>query len=355
MRRLLHLAITCLLLASLRLASAAPSRVVLVRSSGGELVEEATNRLRAELLAAGFEVRIDAVPADVDPRSAVERAARETGAFAAVIVSPSSGGTAADIWVTDRVTGKTSVRTVEVNGTTAAADLAVRAADLLKASLLEATADTGRARPPAPADVQRWVQPTPPPKPPRPENPPPPSRPPERRPFFTGLVLEAGGGLLYAPGGIGPAGCPALRLSYALRNGFGLRLGVVGPAIGAALESSVGTATVRQELGSLEVFHAFDVHPSLVPVVSLGGGAYHLHASGAPLPPYIGASGEIWAGLLTAGVGGAYRLTDRVALTLDMRGLLTAPRPVVTLAGQEIGSAGRPSILWTAGVLVSLH
>lgn len=253
------------------------------------------------------------------------------------------------------MTGKTSVRTVQVNGATAAADLAIRAVDLLKASLLEATTETGRPKPAAPADVQRWVHPTPPASAPSPVSPSPASQSPQHRPFFTGLVLEAGGGMLYAPDGVGPAGCPALRLSFAWRQGFGLRFGVVGPAIGPALQSPLGTATVRQELASLEAFYAFDIHPSLIPVVSLGGGAYHLHASGAPVPPYVGASGEVWAGLLTAGVGGAYRLTDRAALTLDMRGLSTAPRPVITLAGRELGSAGRPSILWTAGVLVLLH
>lgn len=350
--RLLQLALASLVLLSTLLASAAPSRVVLVRGAGGELVEEATNRLRAELVAAGFEVSDAAAAVGSDPRGAVEQAAREAGAFAAVIVSPAAGGTTADIWVTDRVTGKTSVRTVEVRGTTAAADLAVRAVDLLKASLLEATSSDGRAKPAAPADVERWMKPAAPGV--ASSSPAPPLPPPRSRPFFEGLVLEAGGGMLHAPGGIGPAGCPALRLSFGWPAGIGVRLGVVGPAVGAALESPLGTATVRQELASLEVFYAFDLRSSFIPVVSLGAGLYHLDATGAPLPPYTAASDEVWSGLFGVGAGGVYRLTDRVALTMDVRGLMTAPRPVVALAGQELGSAGRPSILWTAGVLASL-
>jgi hypothetical protein len=338
MRCLLRAAVVCMLVAFARVAAGAgPSKVVLLRGNGGALVEEAINRLRAELAASGFTVETVALPPQADARTTVERVAREAGAFAAVMVSPSNGGTSADIWVTDRVTGKTSVRNVEVSGTTAPADLAVRAVDLLQASLLEATPAAARPRAPAPADVARWVEP---------------SRLP--RPFFAGLWLEAGGGALLATGGIGPAACPSFRLSFGWRNGMGFRLGFAGPAVGAPLESPLGTATVRQEIAFLEAFYAVDTRSPLIPVVSLGAGAYHLYASGAPKPPYIGASAETWTAAANAGLGGAYRLAERVALTLDVRGFLTVPRPVVTLAGRELGSAGRPSILVTAGVLASL-
>jgi hypothetical protein len=342
MRRAARLAVVCALLATAHAAVAAgPSKVVLLRGGAGASGDEALNRLRAELAAAGFTVEVASPAPGEDPRSAVERAAREAGAFAAVMASPSSAGTAADIWVTDRVTGKTSVRRVEVRGATAPADLAVRAVDLLQASLLEATAaappSPQRAPPKPPPDVARWVDP---PRPPR--------------PFFAGLVLEAAAGLLHSTGGIGPAVCPSLRLSFGWRDTFGLRLGFAGPAASAPLESPLGSATVRQELASLDAFYALDGRWPFIPFVSVGAGVYHLFATGAPKPPYIGASADIWAAAASVGLGGAYRLTERVALAVDARGLLIAPRPVVTLAGEPLGSAGRPSILVTAGVLASL-
>ena len=48
------------------------------------------------------------------------------------------------------------------------------------------------------------------------------------------------------------------------------------------------------------------------------------------------------------------RITDRTALLLDAHAIFTTPRPVVTLAGTPVGSAGRPSILVTATFLVRL-
>ena len=83
-----------------------------------------------------------------------EEAAR-AGAFAAVLVLPKGRGAAVDLMVVDRATRKTVVRTVEATaapGDGAAAEVALRAVELLQASLLEASHPPPAARAlPAPA------------------------------------------------------------------------------------------------------------------------------------------------------------------------------------------------------------
>jgi hypothetical protein len=322
-------------------AIAAPSRVVVLRDAAADpALSEAAIRLEAELRAAGFDVVARPLAPAAEPRAALEQAARESGAFAAVVLFRAKAGAAADIWIVDRLTGKTLIRTVEVGGANAASDLAVRASELLHASLLE-TARPAETRPrkpdnAVPADVKRWAYAAD-----------------ERRPF-AGLTVEAAVGVLGSAGGIGPSFAPQLRLAWGHRSGFAARLSVVGPAVGASLQSPLGRAEVRQELAALSLVYAVETGSFLVPVFSAGAGGYHLLATGSPDPPYTGRSDDAWAALVHAGAGAGARLSQRVMLLLDLHAILLLPRPVVTLAGAELGHAGRPSALLSFGVVVSL-
>ena len=112
--------------------------------------------------------------------------------------------------------------------------------------------------------------------------------------------------------------------------------------------------SVRQELAAIELVYALPVDGPVVPVFSAGAGAYHLRIAGAPDPPLQGATGDVWAALAGAGVGAAIRLTDRVAAMADVQVLVTEPRPVVQLAGETLGTAGRPTFAGFLGLLARL-
>src|SRR5882724_11164477 len=112
-RSLLAIARAALLIGLLSASSAGAAlpRVALWVSgpSDRDRVELET-RLRAELAIAGFEsVALDAF-AESD-RASLERAARASGSFAAIAVVR-RGKLNAEVWVADRVTGKTVLRTV---------------------------------------------------------------------------------------------------------------------------------------------------------------------------------------------------------------------------------------------------
>lgn len=350
-----------------REAAAAASRVALVEADADDpLVREAATRLKAELGAAGFEVVVVPRAGDGDVRAALERAAHDEGAFAAAAIFRSRAGAAADLWIVDRVTQKTVVRTVEVAGAAAPSVMAVRAVELLQASLLEASLLASRARPGGaaddggaiPDDVRRWMAPV------RRRAAAAPAA--ERPGMFAGLGVEAGLVALQSAGGVGPALGPALRLSYGggadgggadggggvLPAGLAARLTFAGPTLGPALDGALGTVSVRQEMAFLEAVWALETGGAVSPVLSAGLGGFHLFISGDPLPPLRSATGEVWSVAATLGAGAGLRLTDRAALLLDVHAIVAEPRAVVTLGGERLGAAGRPTFAGFLGLLV---
>ncbi|WP_437839405.1 hypothetical protein [Sorangium sp. So ce1153] len=353
-------------------AAPAASRVAIVEADADDpLVREAATRLRAELGAAGFEVvsvprarDADARPRDGDARAALERAARDEGAFAAAAIFRSRAGATADLWIVDRVTQKTVVRTVEVAGAAAPSVMAVRAVELLQASLLEANLLTSRPPPgggaagsvAVPDDVRRWMAPV------RRQAAADPAA--ERPGMLAGIGVEAGLAALQSTGGIGPALGPALRLSYGggaagggvLPAGLAARLTFAGPTLAPALGDAraLGTVSVRQEMALLEAVWALETGGAVSPVLSAGVGGFHLFISGDPLPPLRSATGEVWSVAAALGAGAGLRVTERAALLLDAHAIFAEPRAVVTLGGERLGSAGRPTFAGFLGLLVRL-
>jgi hypothetical protein len=322
-------------------AAAQRSQVAIVRSASGDRVlREASTRLRAELLGAGFDVvEVDRAPGDA--RAGVEDAAPDTSCFATVAMSRAANGAFADVWIGDHVTGKTVVRRVEVGpGPDATTVLAIRALELLRASLLEVAAASAPSEPPmsAPADVATWVAPALPPPP--------------ARPVLRGSALGAGVLALHGLSGVGLAVGPTVGFSH----GIGPLVGGVTLAdllAGPELSTAAGSATIRQELAALTIGWASD--PSPIGVRAwVGAGGFHLQAEGSAAPPYRGVSGDVTSFLCTAGVGGLARLGPHIALVADVVAIFLDPRPIVVIAGSDAGSAGAPSLGASLGAVVGL-
>ena len=318
-------------------AAARATRVVVLRPQGASgAVLEAATRTQAELGAAGFEVLVRDLPASDDRRLDLERVASAGDAAAAIAIFPAASATAADLWVADRVTGKTLVRQVRVVDLPAAERpraLAIRAVDLLRASLIETTsaATEGQAQGGSPKDVRAWLGA-------------------ERGPF-QGPHAQLSVALLSSFDSIGPAGAPQLRLGWGTDFGLTPRISFSGPALGARPEGPPGGASVQQVVATIDLLYAPRVDwAGFVPMVWIGGGVYHLHAEGDLPPPWVSRGDGVLAAAGVAGLGLGYRLHPQVTMVLDAAALLTAPRVVVTVAGAPIGSAGRPSLLSSLGV-----
>src|SRR5256714_6038305 len=184
-------------------SAAARARVAVVHGENPDPLEQRTvTRLRGELAAAGFEV-VDVARAAGDAREAAEAEPPVLGVFATVVIVPRTPD-AADIWIADRITGKTVVRRVRVEPdarSEVAAILAVRAVELLQASLLEAFGSpshekTSLGEPAVPTEVSAWMQ--------------------RRAPAASRWVVETGAGVLQCFGGIWPAVGPNTGPAVAL-------------------------------------------------------------------------------------------------------------------------------------------
>lgn len=330
------------------------SRVAVVRSASNDpLLREASTRLRAELVAAGFEVvEVDRIPGD--GRSEVESSPSTGGggsagsasdeSFATVAMTRAGAGALADVWIGDHVTGKTVVQTLRVGAApNAAAVLAIRALELLRASLLEVAAAPRASEAPldTPKDVLKWVEPS------LPDHAPPPAD------LFEGGALGVGAIALHGLRGIGLALGPTLRVSHGIAAPWFGRLTLTGPLIGPSLEEKEGTATVRQEFASLDLGLSTRQAP-LGFFAWAGAGAYHLHTSGSATAPFRSTSDDVFSFLLTAGIGGVARVARRLAVTADLSAIGVVPRPVVIVSNRAVGSAGGPSLGMSLGLVVGL-
>ena len=326
------------------LAEPARSRVAIVRTaSNDKLLKEATTRLRAELVDAGFDVvEVDQTPGD--PRAGVEEGDGAAAGFATVSMNRAGAGAAADIWISDHVTGKTVVRRLQVGGApNAAAVLAIRAMELLRASLLEVAAPDHTTSSPreAPADVVKWVTPGLP----KAERV-------ERQPF-QGSALGVGALALHGLQGVGLAFGPTLRFSHSIYGPSFGRLTLAGPLVGPELSEPGGTATVRQEFASLDFGVTTRAHP-IGAFGFIGLGAFHLQATGSAAAPYRSMSQGVWSFLTSAGGGAVARASDSVAFTAEFMALLLFPQPIVVIDGQDAGKAGAPSLSFSLNLLVGL-
>ncbi|WP_437280828.1 hypothetical protein WME90_09815 [Sorangium sp. So ce375] len=293
-------------------------RVLVVRPPPSDsTLFEAFGRLCAELELQSFEVTVLGSAARSPSAEELEQKAQESEAFAAVALRRDGSGTAAEVCIVDRVTGKTTTRKLLIDPSSDGPMLlAVRAVDLLRASLLELGSGQApprdvlgvEAQPPAP-EVLLFSQ-----EPPR-------------------FHVSTGGLALFTPsvgGGVGVQIGAQVRLDESLR--LGLLVG--GPVFGAEFRAEGGAAQVRQELALLRASWnlggaAAGLHWEWGPL--LGIGAYHLEATGDVELPLVGRSEEFFSFAADAGLSVQYFVHPSVSVGLELTCLTLLPRPVIAV------------------------
>jgi hypothetical protein len=327
--------------------AAGSPRVALVVAAETSSESSVTTQLRAELSAAGFEIVVTPSSDPETSRESLEKIARDTDSFAAIAVVEPEGGLAVDIWVADRVTGKTVLRRLDAgeDQRQGAAIVALRAVELLRASLLELNLpERPRGEVSATPEVRAFV---PEPRPrlvPAPAAPPivdrvAPRVEPKRQQF--GVAL--GGAAFVAPGGIPAAPAPRLVISWRPLKDWAGALDLSGPAL-ASVGGRAGRASVDQEL----VLARIQYEPSLgdvSPLATIGAGAFRLGARGSARDPFEDRSGAALAFAAAIGAGARVRVAEHVRLLLDAQAIGLFPRPVVRFAGEQVAATGRPLLL----------
>lgn len=279
---------------------------------------EAFGRARAELTLHDFQVVVLKNREGRISAEDLEAEAQARSAFAAVALQRSATGTTAEVCIVDRLTGKTVQRKLTIDDSSDGPNLlAIRAVDLLRASLLELSA-TG----PPPADVVGVDQ----------------------TPLTAQLVSFAyerkrfemrAGALVMADPTLGWSYGITFSLHYRPVPRLSLGLKLSGPVFGGKFVADEGRATIRQESlmmeGSFNVLSgAPDAHWECGP--SLGLGVSHLHATGHVQPPLLPQSDEVWSFAMQAGLFVEYLFDDSLSLATRVSGLGLLPQPVIAVA-----------------------
>jgi hypothetical protein len=318
--------------------------VVLKPAVTDDVTTGALARVRGELIAAGFDVLEIPQPPSADVRDALETVGRNLdpiATFAIIRDQATDDGGAADIWVNDRLAGKSVIQSVHLASSArdperAATVLAVQAVELLKASL-----------------AQYWIGPAARARPVSPLPPTEAAAPPERgEPYVSaGFTAEAGVGWLDSPGVAGAVWEPIVRLAYGGSGGWAARASFGGLGSDTELRGMTGSAQLQQAAGTLEAIRSFRVAAHAQLFASAGAGVYHLRVVGTGPQPWLGTVITAWAALAIAGGGLALPLGDRLALLVEGQAFVTVPSAVVRVGGEEQGRAGLPAFLASAGLL----
>ncbi|WP_438010352.1 hypothetical protein WME89_17945 [Sorangium sp. So ce321] len=302
-------------------------------------VSEALIRIRGELVADGFDVELLDAQSASAPRPTMDDAGQQAGSAALIGLFLAPDGQAAELWVVDPRTNKTLVRRIDTRGEARehiAEVLAVRAVELLRASLLELLMSSRRSAAPAaappPSNASRQVsgqaersldQPS-------------------RRSMWG---VELGGGLLASPGGIGPALLPVARLRFAPPGPIEGRLSLAGLGTAPRVAGPQGSATVEQRFGLVELAALPWPELRLRPRFSVGLGALHVAVDGEASWPYRGAHSAQWAFAADAGAGVEFGIVQRIDVVVEAHALVAHPYPVVRFVETEAAHGARPALL----------
>jgi hypothetical protein len=318
-------------------------RVVLLRPPvTDDVTSDALARVHGELTAAGFDVSVLAQDPALDVRSALETVARELDPIAAFAIVRAAGGNTAEIWVCDRIAGKSVIQSVRLDGAGTPGEpsrsvvLAVQAVELLKASLAQYWLASMRRSQPA-REIPAANEPAP------------------AAFVLAGVGVGAGVGWLDSVGAVTAAWQPVVRASYGGAGGWAVRITAGGLGTDAAVQAPAGSASIRQELAALEIVRGFRAGRRIQLVASLGGGAYHARVTGTG----TGAQNHTdhvtatWSALALAGGGVVVPIVAHVAFTADAQLGVTWPDNLIRIVGVEAGRTGRPALLASAGVLAT--
>jgi hypothetical protein len=305
------------------------------------MVTEVVTRVRGELVAAGFQVALVDHVAGADPGAEIRAVANRLHPHAIFGIFEQADSGAADVWIADLLVGKTLVQRVEADPRDGApakdgsSVQAVRAVELLRASLLELVVERSHMpanAPPPQRDVaegQGRVCPCEP----------------AAAPKSGSFGFEAGAAVLHSFDGIGASLSPILRASYQPAARVAIRVTASGFGTHPSVATSEGQAIVTQQFGLLEVAPVLWTEGIVRPVVSVGLGAYHFEAQGAAAPPYEASTRELWTAVFDAGCGARLVAGRHFGVSLEAHALFASSRPEVHIAGLEVGGAGRPSVV----------
>lgn len=309
--------------------SARAEGVVLIRPPASDpLRSDAFNRLLGELHIHGFATRIEDSDATGDPVDALRQVVRKYAALAGLQLVRDERGLWLAVVLIERESGAARSHRLDMDTTNAdaASLLALRAVDLLRASLLRVP----EPRPPPAAARASPVAP-------RVALPPPSATatPARAAGAAQGWSLAIEGDVLWAGERIGIGYGPALGVFHRPEAWFQWGLWLAAPTFGTGLRGSAGSARVWQETLLLEARATFMRVHGFGLAASAGGGAFLLQAEGAVREPFVSERDAVWSGAFALGLRAEQLLGAVVSVGLSVRALALVPALGVAILNER--------------------
>lgn len=302
-------------------------------------------RLAAEVRALGFVPEAVTVEEPLDVPG-LEALARDHDALAAVYIAPSSSG--ATVWVVDRVTGKVLLRHIEApaDGDDVQALVAVRAAELLRASLLEVQEEhESRGEVPATEAVEALVAPIAPPPPEVPPEPIATAPAPEPAPTVHRIRVSMGLAIGGSVDGVGALGRITLGLSARVHRHLGLALRLEVPLSPATVEDVEGSAELHA--GALAMFLNLPLLPADARFgAHIGAGIVvgYFRSTGRAAAPYLSREDRLVRVAPALELAASLQLSERLAVGAALRAAYSPDAVVLRFAGRRVASYGQPEL-----------
>jgi hypothetical protein len=313
--------------------------VVLVPPIDDDVTRNALARVSGELAAAPFRTITKTFDPDRDVMAQVEAASSDQAATAAfaLVRDRDPGSSRVTIWVSNRITGTTSMQRMQVEGGNvdrAAARLAVETVELVRASLAGLWPSPA-AETTSPAAVEK------------------PASPPASR--HARLALAVGVGLITNFGDVPSTWAPQIAVSYGRPAGIAVRLFASGLGPGATLQApDMGSGRLERALVTLGLVRTFRSDRTVQPLIGIAAGVHHLSAQGT-----MSAAGQhlhdldAYRAVGTASVGVGFALSPRVAIMAEADVLMIWPPVDIRVGYSDVATFDRPSLFTHAGLLAN--
>jgi hypothetical protein len=331
------LALGLLMAAPVVQSQSAPALVVIVTS---DPAAPAARRLSKDLQGLGLDVLVlKATPENSSGRESLEKSARSVGAIAAVRLVPAGEGT--EVWVADRITGKTVIRDlVGATAETGPDDVALGAIELLRASLMELHSPTV---PPSDAELTPAVRDLAFPLPAAPA-----------KKQVPTLSLMVGPSVDLGVRSIGPALGSNWALWARIGSGFGTRAFVSLPIVPEQETVAEGEVTISSSVIGLGLSYDYRrAENAFAPYIGLGVAAARVVTIGNATPPLLSTSESAWYGGGYWQIGAGVAMTQGLRLYADGTALLLASAPGIRVGGRTVGRWGAPAVVASLGFEVS--
>jgi hypothetical protein len=306
--------------------------VVLAPAIDDAVTRNALARISGELAAAPFKTITTTIDPDRDVMAQVETAGSDQSATAAfaIVRDADPGSGRVTIWVSNRISGTTTMQRMQVEGgdvDRAAARLAVETVELVRASL----AGLWPSPHPPPAEIVE--------------------KPPLRSPR---LALAVGVGQMRDFGDAPVFWAPQIAATFGNPARLGVRLSASGLGPGAAVSATQGSARLDRATLTLGLVRLFRSEQTVQPLIGIAGGVHYLSARGTAASSSQPAHdlGEVSA-LATASAGVAVALSARVAVLVEADLMLIWPTVAIHVAETEVATVDRFSLFTHAGLLAT--